>query len=54
LTDMGKSFGDADENDVYDFMNEIWLSESYEQLMEQILGSISCAVPKSTVALDFQ
>lgn len=40
LADLGKSYLDADDNDVYDFMNEIWLSESYEKLMDQTVGEI--------------
>lgn len=40
LADVGKSFNDANEDDVYDFMNEIWLSEAYEQLMEQTVVEV--------------
>ncbi|PKV44445.1 HNH endonuclease [Janthinobacterium sp. 61] len=40
LADLGKSYLDADDDDVYDFMNEIWLSESYEKLMDQTVGEV--------------
>ncbi|WAC73153.1 HNH endonuclease signature motif containing protein [Roseateles sp. SL47] len=33
LADMGKSFADADDDDIYEFMSEVWLSEAYEKFM---------------------
>lgn len=40
LADVRKPFSDANEDDVYDFMNDTWLSKSYEQLMEQTVAEV--------------
>jgi hypothetical protein len=40
LSDAGKLFQDADEDDVYEFMNEVWLSEAYEKLMRQTVAEV--------------
>lgn len=40
LADLGKSCQDAEDDDVYDFMNEVWLSDAYEKLMEQTVGEV--------------
>jgi len=40
LIDVGKSFQNADDDDVYEFMNDVWLSESYEKLLEQTVTEV--------------
>lgn len=40
LEDDGRRFQDADENDIYEFMNEIRFSEAYEQLLDQTVKEV--------------
>lgn len=40
LSDAGKVFAQADDNDVYDYMNEVRLTGSYELLMEQTVAEV--------------
>ena len=40
LSETGCDFQDADEDDVYEFMNEVWLSESYEKLLDQTVAEV--------------
>lgn len=40
LADAGKKFEDADANDIYDFMNEVWMSIAYEDLMKQTVDEV--------------
>lgn len=40
LADAGKTFDDADADDIYDFMNEIWISAAYESLMKQTVDEV--------------
>lgn len=38
LAEAGKSFRDADDDDVYGYMSEIWISAAYEELMGQMVA----------------
>jgi hypothetical protein len=40
LADVGKTFDDADMNDIYDFMSEIWISAAYEDLVKQTVDEV--------------
>lgn len=40
LEDMGKTFEDAGDDDVYEFMSEVWLSEAYDKLMSATVGGV--------------
>ena len=40
LKDEGKTFEEADADDIYKYMNEIWLSDAYEDLMEQTVSEV--------------
>lgn len=40
LKETGCNFQDADGNDVYEFMNEVWLSEAYEKLLDQTVAEM--------------
>jgi len=40
LADAGKAFEDADADDIYEFMNEVWISAAYEDLMRQTVDEV--------------
>lgn len=40
LEDIGKSFNDASEDDIYDYMNELRLSGDYEALVQQTVKEV--------------
>lgn len=40
LADIGKTFEDSDADDIYDFMNEVWISAAYENLMKQAVDEV--------------
>lgn len=40
LKGEGKIFEQADENDVYEYMNEIWVSVAYSELMRQTVDEV--------------
>jgi len=40
LAQAGIGFADAGENDVYDFMSEVWFSEAYEKLMKVTVDGV--------------
>lgn len=40
LKDEGKTFEEADADDIYEYMNEVWISAAYEELIEQTVGEV--------------
>ena len=40
LADAGKTFEDAGADDIYEFMNEVWISAAYENLMKQTVDEV--------------
>ncbi|MDO8771589.1 MAG: HNH endonuclease signature motif containing protein [Burkholderiaceae bacterium] len=40
LSESGKSFGEATEDDIHDFMSELWLTQPYEDLLNQTVAEI--------------
>lgn len=40
LADAGKTFESADADDIYEFMNEVWISAAYEDLMRQTVDDV--------------
>lgn len=40
LKDEGKTFEDADANDIYEYMNEVWMSAAYADLMRQTVNEV--------------
>lgn len=40
LSESGRLFQDADEDDIYEFMNEIRLSEAYEKLLDKTVKEV--------------
>jgi hypothetical protein len=40
LKGEGKSFEEANADDIYEYMNEIWISAAYEDLMEHTVGEV--------------
>ncbi|VUZ28879.1 Uncharacterised protein [uncultured Comamonas sp.] len=40
LKDEGKMFEEADADDIYEYMNEIWISAAYEDLMKQTVHEV--------------
>ncbi|AZU58165.1 HNH endonuclease [Ralstonia sp. 22086] len=40
LKDEGKTFEEANADDIYEYMNEIWISAAYEDLMKQTVNEV--------------
>ncbi|MDH0422179.1 MULTISPECIES: HNH endonuclease [Delftia] len=40
LKDKGKNFENTDANDIYEYMNEIWMSAAYEDLIKQTVDEV--------------
>ncbi len=40
LKDEGKTFEEADADDIYGYMNEIWISAAYEELIKQMVDEV--------------
>lgn len=40
LNESGRSFSEATENDIYDFMSELWLTQPYEDLLSQTVAEV--------------
>jgi len=40
LKEEGKTFAEADADDVYEYMNEVWISAAYEELMKQTVSEV--------------
>lgn len=40
LKDSGKNFEEADADDIHEYMNEIWISAAYDDLMKQTVNEV--------------